>query len=221
MNRHLPINEQSSNRSGPIYLHRDKTLVLSSARRSDVQRPRHAPAPLTCAIAAAASQLPKSTPSNCTPSRTSHTPKMPQELLIDVRSPLEFSTGPLVSDIATTVNIEYTAIDSLAEIYALQNVSVSKDDHITLYCRSGRRSDIAKRRLEQLGYRHVRDIGGFDDARRVLDRETVARQLEGMAGEDRKDAKDGGAVAVKSDGKEEVRQKSLDALLAGLKECDE
>ncbi|KAJ4334515.1 hypothetical protein N0V87_006843 [Didymella glomerata] len=93
---------------------------------------------------------------------------MPQELLIDVRSPLEFSTGPLVSDIATTVNIEYTAIDSLAEIYALQNVS-----------------------------------------------------LEGMAGEDRKDAKDGGAVAVKSDGKEEVRQKSLDALLAGLKECDE
>jgi rhodanese-related sulfurtransferase len=146
---------------------------------------------------------------------------MPQELLIDVRSPLEFSTGPLVSDIATTVNIEYTAIDSLAEIYALQNVSVSKDDHITLYCRSGRRSDIAKRRLEQLGYRHVRDIGGFDDARRVLDRETVARQLEGMAGEDRKDVEDGGAAAVKSDGKEEVRQKSLDALLAGLKECDE
>lgn len=146
---------------------------------------------------------------------------MPQELLIDVRSPLEFSTGPLVSDIATTVNIEYTAIDSLAEIYALQNVSVSKDDHITLYCRSGRRSDIAKRRLEQLGYRHVRDIGGFDDARRVLDRETVARQLEGMAEEDRKDAEDGGAAAVKSDGKEEVRQKSLDALLAGLKECDE
>lgn len=141
---------------------------------------------------------------------------MPQELLIDVRSPLEFSTGPLVSDIAPTVNIEYTAIDSLAEIYALQNVAVTKDDHITLYCRSGRRSDIAKRRLEQLGYRHVRDIGGFEDARRVLDRETVARQLEGMAGEEK--PLDEGR---KSDGKEEVRQKSLNALLAGLKECDE
>ena len=146
---------------------------------------------------------------------------MSQQLLIDVRSPLEFSTGPLVSDIAPTINIEYTAIDSLAEIYALQNVTVTKDDHITLYCRSGRRSDIAKRRLEQLGYRHVRDIGGFEDARRVLDRETVARQLDGMAGEDGEVLKDGAAAGVKSDGKEEVRQKSLDALLAGLKECDE
>lgn len=169
-------------------------------------------------------QLPSShlhNPPISTPGHTPHTSKMSQELLIDVRSPLEFSTGSLVSDIAPTINIEYTAIDSLAEIYALQNVTVTKDDHITLYCRSGRRSDIAKRRLEQLGYRHVRDIGGFEDARRVLDKETVARQLDGMAGEDGEALKDSGAAGVKSDGKEEVRQKSLDALLAGLKECDE
>ncbi|KAF1926075.1 uncharacterized protein M421DRAFT_224398 [Didymella exigua CBS 183.55] len=148
---------------------------------------------------------------------------MPQELLIDVRSPLEFSTGPLVSDIAPTVNIEYTSIDSLADIYALQNIAVSKDDHITLYCRSGRRSDIAKTRLEQLGYKRVRDIGGFEDARRTLDRETVARQLDGMTGDDDTGAQDAGtgAAASKNDGREEVRQKSLDALLAGLKECGE
>ncbi|KAJ4378424.1 hypothetical protein N0V86_006127 [Didymella sp. IMI 355093] len=146
---------------------------------------------------------------------------MPQELLIDVRSPLEFSTGPLVSDIAPTINIEYTSIDSLAEIYALQNVTVNKDDHITLYCRSGRRSDIAKKRLEHLGYTRVRDIGGFEDARRTLDRETVARQLEDMAGEDGAEAADADATTSTSDGKEEVRQKSLDKLLAGLKECDE
>lgn len=203
---------------------RDKSLVISSARRSDVQQPRHAAAaPPTRAIAAAASQLPKHNPSNCTPNFPPHTPKMPRELLIDVRSPLEFSTGPLVSDIARTVNIEYTAIDSLAEIYATQNVAVTKDDHITLYCRSGRRSDIAKRRLEQLGYRHVRDIGGFEDARRVLDKEQVSRQLEGMAGEDMIGAKDAGVGAAgrNSDGKGEGRQKSLDALLKGLEECDE
>ena len=107
---------------------------------------------------------------------------MPQHYLIDVRSPLEFSTGPLVSDIAPTVNIEYTSIDALADIYAQQQVSVSKDDHITLYCRSGRRSGIAKRRLEELGYTSVRDIGGLEEARRVLDRETVGRQL-GLEGE--------------------------------------
>ncbi|KAF2625352.1 hypothetical protein BU25DRAFT_372442 [Macroventuria anomochaeta] len=147
---------------------------------------------------------------------------MPQELLIDVRSPLEFSTGPLVSDIAPTVNIEYTQIDLLAEIYAQQNITVAKDDHITLYCRSGRRSDIAKRSLEELGYGNVRDIGGFEEARRVLDKETVARQLDSIAGEDSDVVKKGaGETEAKSDGKEGARQKSLDKLLAGLKECDE
>lgn len=195
-----------------IHLHRDKGLVLSSARRSDVQRPRRAAAP----------PLSRNRRSHRTAPAialeiTHRTPKMPQELLIDVRSPLEFSTGPLVSDIAPTVNIEYTSIDSLPEIYALQNITVSKDDHITLYCRSGRRSDIAKRRLEQLGYANVRDIGGFEDARRTLDRETVGRQLDGMAGEETQPVED----VKKSDGKEDGRQKSLDALLAGLKECDE
>lgn len=141
---------------------------------------------------------------------------MPQELLIDVRSPLEFSTGPLVSDIAPTVNIEYTLIDQLAEIYAQQDIAVSKNDSITLYCRSGRRSDIAMRRLKELGYTNVRDIGGFEDAKRVLDRETVARQLDQLVGSEEKvmDEK-------KNDGKESARQKSLDKLLVGLKECDE
>lgn len=151
-------------------------------------------------------------------------PKMPQELLIDVRSPVEFSTGPLVSDIAPTVNIEYTQIDSLADIYAQQHVAVDKDDHITLYCRSGRRSDIAKRRLEELGYRNVRDIGGFEDARRVLDRETVARQLDDLVGQEekKKDQSGGGAgQESKVDGRGGARQKSLDALLKGLEECDE
>ena len=148
-----------------------------------------------------------------------HTPPtMPQEHLIDVRSPLEFSTGPLVSDIAPTVNIEYTQIDSLADIYAQQNIKVLKGDHITLYCRSGRRSGIAKKRLEELGYGNVRDIGGFEEARRVLDRETVGRQLEGMTGSEEGMSKE---VEGQSDGMQGARQKSLDALLAGLKECDE
>ena len=139
---------------------------------------------------------------------------MPQHYLIDVRSPLEFSTGPLVSDIAPTVNIEYTAIDALADIYAQQQVSVSKDDHITLYCRSGRRSGIAKRRLEELGYTSVRDIGGLEEARRVLDRETVGRQL-GLEGEGEEET-----VSKKVDGKGGARKESLNALLKGLEACE-
>lgn len=140
----------------------------------------------------------------------------PQELLIDVRSPLEFSTGPLISDIAPTINIEYTSIDRLPEIYAQQGIDVSKDDRITLYCRSGRRSDIAMKRLRELGWLNVRDIGGLDEARRVLDKETVARQLDQMGGSEEVKVQD----EVKSDGGEYGRRKSFGALLAGLKECD-
>lgn len=139
--------------------------------------------------------------------------KMPQELLIDVRSPLEFSTGPLASDIAPTVNIEYTHIDSLADIYAQQHIAVSKDDHITLYCRSGRRSGIAKQRLEELGFSNVRDIGGFEEAKRVLDREMVGRQIEeGLGGE--------GASIEKDDGRGGARKEGLEKLLKGLEACD-
>ncbi|KAJ4347566.1 hypothetical protein N0V95_005303 [Ascochyta clinopodiicola] len=143
---------------------------------------------------------------------------MPQELLIDVRSPLEFSTGPLISDLAPTVNIEYTSIERLAEIYSAQGIEVDKNASITLYCRSGRRSDIAMRRLRELGYANVRDIGGFEDAKRVLDRETVARQLEGLVGGDEQDV-----VAGKKEedgGKAEGRAKGFGALVAGLRECD-
>lgn len=165
-------------------------------------------------------------PSACTAPATARRttpvqlPKMPQELLIDVRSPVEFSTGPLVSDLAPTINIEYTQIDSLADIYAQQHITVHKEDHITLYCRSGRRSDIAKRRLEELGYRNVRDIGGFEDARRVLDRETVARQLDGLVGEEDDESGNTAGKENRADGRDGARKKSLSALLKGLEECD-
>ncbi|KAF9693770.1 hypothetical protein EKO04_008170 [Ascochyta lentis] len=148
---------------------------------------------------------------------------MPRELLIDVRSPLEFSTGPLVSDLAPTVNIEYTSIDRLAEIYLQQGIEVDKNDSITLYCRSGRRSDIAMRRLRELGYANVRDIGGFEDAKRVLDKETVARQLESMAGEETlavSGEEEEKTKKEKDDGKAEGRSKGFGALLEGLQECD-
>src|SRR4051812_760365 len=102
-----------------------------------------------------------------------------RDLLIDVRTPAEYSTGHLTSDLSPTptLNIPYQDIASLPDVYAAQGITVSKDDSITLYCRSGRRSDIACRELRELGYANVRDIGGWDEARRVLDREVVGRQL--------------------------------------------
>lgn len=136
---------------------------------------------------------------------------MPTHHLIDVRSPSEFSTGHLTSDLAPTINIEYQQISSLPSVYASRGITVAKDDHITLYCRSGRRSNIALQTLKELGYENVRDIGGYDDARKVLDREMVERQLEEGWREEV-----GGNVS-EGKGKGEERVKSFGALVEGLR----
>ncbi|KAH7085005.1 hypothetical protein BKA63DRAFT_7877 [Paraphoma chrysanthemicola] len=141
----------------------------------------------------------------------------PQHLLVDVRSPVEFATGPLTSDIAPTVNIEYTLISQLAQIYAAQGVIVDKDADITLYCRSGRRSNIALQTLKDMGYLHVRDIGGFEDAKRVLDKEQVGRQLEREMEGMQKESGAGGDGEKKEDPKKHIRVKSFGALVDGLK----
>ena len=151
--------------------------------------------------------------------RTPMTTMTTQDLLIDVRSPAEFSTGYLTSDIAPTVNIEYQIIDQLPEIYAAKGISVGKDDRITLYCRSGRRSGIALGRLRELGFKSVRDIGGFEDARKVLDREQVQRQLDAELEKSMvHTAKDAGSG---EDPKKHVRVKSFGALVDGLKALED
>ncbi|KAH7094655.1 hypothetical protein FB567DRAFT_586015 [Paraphoma chrysanthemicola] len=140
----------------------------------------------------------------------------PQHLLVDVRSPVEFATGPLTSDIAPTVNIEYTLISQLPQIYAAQGITVAKDADITLYCRSGRRSNIALQTLKDMGYMRVRDIGGFEDARRVLDKEQVGRQLEREM-EGMKTEGGDGKEEKKEDPKRHIRVKSFGVLVDGLK----
>jgi rhodanese-related sulfurtransferase len=147
-----------------------------------------------------------------------------QELLVDVRSPVEFATGPLTSDIAPTVNIEYQVIDQLPDIYAARGINVNKDDNITLYCRSGRRSNIALQTLRNMGFLYVRDIGGLDAARAILDKEQVQRQLDkemesmpGMEGQEVRMERE-----VKADDpKKHTRAKSFGALIDGLKALEE
>ncbi|CAO2658662.1 Nn.00g063850.m01.CDS01 [Neocucurbitaria sp. VM-36] len=146
----------------------------------------------------------------------------PQDLLVDVRSPSEFATGALSSDIAPTVNVEYQIIDQLPEIYAARGIQVHKDDRITLYCRSGRRSNIALQTLKGMGYAHVRDIGGIDEARRVLDKEQVERQLAAEMGDiGEKEGKGSEVDGGKDDPKKHTRIKSLATLVDGLKDLEE
>jgi phage shock protein E len=75
------------------------------------------------------------------------------QAIIDVRTPAEFGAG----HIQGAVNIPYDRIG--AGIASLQELK--KDGPVLVYCRSGRRSAIAKSELQRLGYRDVRDGGGM------------------------------------------------------------
>lgn len=135
-------------------------------------------------------------------------------LLVDVRTPAEFSTGFLSNDVhPAATNIEYQSIASLPDIYRALGTEVAKTDNITLYCRSGRRSGIALHTLKELGYVNVRDIGGFEEARAVLKREELVRKIDTDEQMERSRKRN-------DSGRSEERKKAFGALLEGLKGCE-
>lgn len=77
-----------------------------------------------------------------------------EAVLIDVRTYDEFK----VNHLAGAINLDYETIDKTVE----EKVS-DKDTKIIVYCRSGRRSAIAKSTLESLGYTNVFDLGGISN----------------------------------------------------------
>ncbi len=74
-------------------------------------------------------------------------------VLLDVRTQEEFDNG----HIPGALLLPYDEIDKKA----LQ-VLPEKEKEIIIYCRSGRRSAIAKDSLEALGYTNVKDFGGMN-----------------------------------------------------------
>ena len=139
----------------------------------------------------------------------------PKKVLIDVRTPAEYSTGFLSANLSDAINVEYQLIDQLPQILSGQGIDLEKTDAITLYCRSGRRSNIALQVLKELGYSQVRDIGGLEEARAVLQKEEALQGLE---------KGDVVALEVESGGKaadkQKARGKSMADLLAGLEEAE-
>jgi len=70
--------------------------------------------------------------------------------LIDVRSPVEFSQGSLDGAINMPIeNFQYLKDD------------IDTDKPVLLYCRTGARSEMVKKYLDQLGFDHVHNIGGY------------------------------------------------------------
>ncbi|KIW04969.1 uncharacterized protein PV09_04131 [Verruconis gallopava] len=87
---------------------------------------------------------------------------MAHRYLIDVRTPAEFAIRALTG----AINVEYQHIAR----FVAHEKKVPKDAEIILYCRTGRRSAIAKVDLDALGYKRVQDLGGFEAAREALKR---------------------------------------------------
>lgn len=74
-------------------------------------------------------------------------------LLLDVRTPEEFSAG----------YIENAENLPLAEIQSGQIPQVSKDKPLYVYCRSGNRSAEATKLLQNAGFTNVIDLGGINE----------------------------------------------------------
>ena len=87
-----------------------------------------------------------------------------EPLVIDVRSLEEVKTG-IIQD---AIHIEWTQIDK-----EINDIDVTKDQPIDLYCRSGNRSGKATIILEKIGFTNVINAGGIDEAAKKLDKKIV------------------------------------------------
>lgn len=85
-------------------------------------------------------------------------------LVIDVRTQAEWSEGHLEG----AVLIPYDVIGE-----KIGQVANDKSKRIFVYCRSGRRSQIAKETLEKLGYRDVENLGSLEDAAKAMKRKII------------------------------------------------
>ena len=83
-----------------------------------------------------------------------------QAAVIDVRTPDEFATG----HIDGAINIPLEQIQN----GSANLESLKKDSPILLYCRSGRRSGVAKELLEQQGYSKLTNGGGVSELAKQL-----------------------------------------------------
>lgn len=77
-------------------------------------------------------------------------------ILVDVRTPEEHRAGMIPG---TDFNIDFREIKTRH-----RELGAQPDDHIVLYCQSGRRSSIAAQALADLGYRHVYNVDGSMNA---------------------------------------------------------
>lgn len=85
----------------------------------------------------------------------------PEAVWIDNRTPGEYAGG----HVEGATLIPFDAIET-----GIMELELEKDTLIYLYCGSGKRSGIAKERLEHQGYSRVVNLGGIKDAQAFADK---------------------------------------------------
>jgi rhodanese-related sulfurtransferase len=80
-------------------------------------------------------------------------------IIVDVRSPQEYSAGHL----SQAFNMPVDQIEML-----LPNKIKDKDRVILVHCQSGLRSKKAKERLNQIGYKQVFNLGSYERAFKIV-----------------------------------------------------
>ncbi len=80
-------------------------------------------------------------------------------LLIDVRSPAEFSSGHL----PRAINLPLNELETLLPRYTRDKQQV-----LLVHCKSGMRSGLAAKRLKSQGYHNTFNLGSYSRASRLL-----------------------------------------------------
>ena len=81
-------------------------------------------------------------------------PETAKRVWIHVGPPAEFNSGHLQN----ALNIPHDKI-----VEGVKALGSAKDEPINLYCRSGRRAEIALTELKNAGYTNVTNHGGYED----------------------------------------------------------
>lgn len=88
-------------------------------------------------------------------------PALAKTVVLDVRTPEEYAEG----HVAGSLNIDVTNKDFAKKIKEL-----NKADTYKIYCRSGKRAGRALDEMKTLGFKDLENLGGYEDARKTLEK---------------------------------------------------
>ena len=88
----------------------------------------------------------------------------PKNLLIDVRTPMEFQQGHLKK----AVNIPLNKIKEDIKYFA-----PDKKRTVIVYCLSGKRAEIAAKELKDLGYNNVINAGKYMELKKIEEKRSM------------------------------------------------